>query len=140
MVEADTSFQLIDKKSASSLYLDEQANVLKLECNGHFDLPSIRFFLDSILKVMKESGSRRIMIDRSSNPSFSMEANEWMKEFLLTNRHKFRINLARVAIVTNDTYKFNLYSNFMKSAFQIIFPGVQISAFEFEESAFEWLL
>ena len=139
MLETDTSFQLISQKSSSSLYLDEQGKVLKLECNGHFDLPSIRHFLNAILKVMKESGSRRIMIDRSSDPSFSMEANEWMKEFLLTNRHNFRINLKRIAIVTNDTYKFNLYTNFMKSAFQIIFPGVQISAFEFEESAVEWL-
>lgn len=92
------------------------------------------------IQQLKLTGSSKLLIDRTTPHQFSDEANTWMKDFLLGNRHKFELKLTRVALVSPESKRIGMYAHFMKTAFQVIFPGVKIASFEFEDSAIEWMV
>ena len=88
---------------------------------------------------LKTGNYNKILATREDFSSFTDEAVVWMRNFILINRYKFTFNISRIAGVTPDVYRANIFANFIKAALQVIFPGVKISNFEFEESAIDWL-
>lgn len=132
-------FALISKSEGCRLSAAAKQGMLKLEFIGLVDVTTIKALAKTGIEKISNEGFHKVLLDDTAKHEFTNEANEWIRDFLLTNRHKFDFKISRVAIVTPDSNKMNLYANFMKTAFQVIFPGVQIASFEFEESAVEWM-
>lgn len=133
-------FELEVQKNQGAILLSKSDGVIKIEFHGVVDLATAKFIVKTTLETMKHQKFHRLLVNRAQVERFTSDANIWLKAFLVENRHKFNLKITRVAIVSKESHKIGLYTNFMKTAFQIIFPGVKLASFEFEDSALDWIL
>lgn len=134
-----TNLSLFRKRNGSSIHVDKRTGIVKVTWVDIVDQETAMEIIHSLAKLMNSGVFYKILMTRANNTRFTDEANDWMRDFLLTNRYKFNYKISRVAGVTPDVFRANVFSNFMKTALQVIFPGIKISNFEFEESAMAWL-
>ena len=135
-----TQFALIREVNGSSIYVDRSNGIVKICWEDVVDKETAIDIIYALMKLMRSGLFNKILMTRDNLTSFTDEANAWMRDFLLTNRYKFNYKISRVAGVTPNAFAANIFSNFIKTAIQVIFPGIKISNFEFEESAIEWLV
>lgn len=133
------SFQRLTKREGCILHFCKTEEIIKFELVGKVDLEAIQHVTGFVFQQLKLTGSTKLLIDRTTPHQFSDEANGWMKSFLLGNRHRLNPKLTRVAILSSEAKKMGMYAHFMKTAFQVIFPGVKLASFEFEDSAIVWM-
>ena len=133
------SFQQLTKRTGGILLISKSEEIIKLELVGTVDAKTAKYLIGYTFQQLKLNGYTKLLINRTNPHTFTDEANSWMKDFLLGNRHRFELKLTRVAIVSLESKSIGLYAHFMKTAFQVIFPGVKIASFEFEDSAVEWI-
>ena len=134
------NFELVKHKNGTSLYVSKENGIVKVEWIGVVEVATAGEMILTLMKLMKSGMFHKILMTRDEATKFTDDANQWMRDFLLGNRHKFNYKISRVAGVTPEAFKANIYSHFIKTALQVIFPGMKISNFEFEESAIDWLM
>ena len=135
-----TNFLLIKERNGSCIYVDKKAGIVKITWLEIVDQDTATEIIHTLVKLMKSGLFSKILMTRDDLTRFTDEANIWMRDFLMENRYKFNYKISRIAGVTPDAFRANIFSNFIKTALQVIFPGIKISNFEFEESAMEWLV
>ncbi len=133
------NFTLVAERANSCVYVDETHGIVKITWFGKVDQQTAITIIHALVKQMQAGICNKILVTREDNSSFTVEAIEWMRGFLLDNRYRFRFKVARIAGVTPEAGRANIFANFIKTAIQVIFPGVKISNFEFEDSALAWL-
>ena len=134
-----TDLSLFRERNGSSIHVDKTTGIVKVTWVDVVDQETAMEIIHSLAKLMGSGIFYKILMTRGDNTRFTDEANVWMRDFLLTNRYRFNYKISRVAGVTPDALRANVFSNFIKTALQVIFPGIKISNFEFEESAMAWL-
>ncbi len=130
---------LIKERNGSCVYVDKKNGIVKITWVKIVDRETAVEIIHTLMKLMKSGLFHKILMSRDDFTRFTDEANFWMRNFLLSNRYKFNYKISRIAGVTPDAARANVFANFIKQAIQVIFPGVKISNFEFEESAMAWL-
>ncbi len=130
---------LIKERNGSSVHVDKKNGIVKITWFEIVDRETAVEIIYTLMKLMKSGLFHKILMSRDGFTRFTDEANIWMRDFLLSNRYKFNYRISRIAGVTPEAAKANVFANFIKQAIQVIFPGVKISNFEFEESAMAWL-
>ncbi|MEQ9403636.1 MAG: STAS/SEC14 domain-containing protein [Cyclobacteriaceae bacterium] len=139
-VKTQPRFALLKQRDGSSIHLDKKNGIVKITWVGIVDQETAREMIHTLAYLMKSGMFNKILMSRDDFTRFTDEANYWMRDFLLSNRYKFNYKISRIAGVTPEAFRANIFANFIKTALQVIFPGVKISNFEFEESAMEWLV
>lgn len=135
-----TQFVLLKECNGSTVSVDKRNGIVKITWTAIVDQETAQEMIYTLLHLMKSGVFKKILMSRDGFTRFTEEANFWMKDFLLSNRYKFNYKISRIAGVTPDASRANIFANFIKTALQVIFPGVKISNFEFEESAMAWLV
>jgi len=138
-IGSHTTLRLFKERNGSSIHVDKRTGILKITWVEIVDQETAMEIIQTLVKLMNSGIFLKILMTRDDNTRFTDEANVWMRQFLLTNRYKLNYKISRIAGVTPDVSRANAFSNFMKTALQVIFPGIKISNFEFEESAMDWL-
>ncbi|MEP1093682.1 MAG: hypothetical protein ABJG78_01155 [Cyclobacteriaceae bacterium] len=138
-IGSQTTLQLFRERNGSSIHVDKRTGIVKITWVEIVDQETAMEIIQTLVKLMNSGIFFKILMARDHSTRFTDEANAWMRNFLLTNRYKFNYKISRIAGVTPDALRANVFSNFMKTALQVIFPGIKISNFEFEESAIAWL-
>lgn len=140
VLSVEDQFVLLKKCNGSSISIDKKNGIVKITWQGIVDKETAQELIYKLLHLMKSGMFKKILMSRDDLTRFTDEANHWMKDFLLSNRYKFNYKISRIAGVTPNASRANIFANFIKTALQVIFPGVKISNFEFEESAIDWLV
>lgn len=125
--------------NGSCLYVDKVNSIVKISWIDVVDEETAKEIILGLVKIMKAGMAYKILMTRDDSTRFTDEASVWMRNYILTNRYRFNYRISRIAGVTPDAFRANMFANFIKTALQVIFPGIKISNFEFEESAMEWL-
>lgn len=121
------------------MHIDKENGIVKITWVEIVDKETAGEIIYTLVKLMKSGMFHKILMSRDDFTRFTDDANTWMRNFLLSNRYKFNYKISRIAGVTPDAARANVFANFIKQAIQVIFPGVKIVNFEFEESAVAWL-
>ncbi len=137
--KANINLVLIKERNDSCVFVDKENGIVKITWVEVVDKETAMEIIHTLIKLMKSGMFHKILMRRDDFTRFTDEANIWMREFLLSNRYKFNYKISRIAGVTPNAARANVFANFIKQAMQVIFPGVKISNFEFEESAVAWL-
>ena len=132
-------FELILERNENCVYVSDEIGIVKVVWANRIDRDTAMLVINSLVKQLQSGRCQKILVTREDSASFTTEAVDWMRKFLLANRFNFRFKVARIAGVTTETNRVKLFANFIKTAIAVIFPGVKISNFEFEDSALDWL-
>ncbi len=130
---------LVKERNGSCVHIDKENGIVKITWVEIVDKETAGEIIYTLVKLMKSGMFHKILMSRDDFTRFTDDANTWMRNFLLSNRYKFNYKISRIAGVTPDAARANVFANFIKQAIQVIFPGVKIVNFEFEESAVAWL-
>lgn len=133
-------FTLIKKCGESCLYKDKELGIVKIQWVEAVTEEMAKEVIKGLVQLLQSGDFSKVMMIKDEHTVFAQEATTWMRSFLLTNRGLFSFKVSRIAGVTPDVFRANIFANFIKTALQVIFPGVKISNFEFEESAIDWLV
>ena len=139
-IRIQTHFVIVKQRNGSCVYVDKENGIVKVSWVGITERETVIEIVHALVNEMKTDMFHKILITRDDATNFTDEAIVWMRNYLLINRYKFNFKISRVAGVTTDVTRANLFANFIKTALQVIFPGIKITNFEFEESAMEWLV
>lgn len=137
--ETSYHFSLVKEINGSSIFLDSEMGIAKIYL---VDVVSLDTAIDLIqsLHIQLETGAcSKILLNEEDLDSYEEGTRDWMKDFLLENRDKFEFRISTVARVTEDVIRANFFTNYIKTAVQVIFPGIRLSNFESEEAALDWL-
>lgn len=131
---------LVKRRNGTCLHIDDINGIIKITWVEIVDRETVIEIVQSLVEQMHSGFFNKILVVKEGDTSFTDDAIVWMRNYLLINRYKFNFKISRVAGVTSDATRANLFANFIKTSLQVIFPGIKITNFEFEESAVDWLL
>ncbi|MEP1095857.1 MAG: hypothetical protein ABJG78_12150 [Cyclobacteriaceae bacterium] len=139
MKDQSYHFSLIKEIKGSSMFLDASSGIAKIYLVNVVDQETVIDLIQSLHIEFERGRCNKIILNEEDLDSYAEGTRDWMKDFLLENRDKFTFRISAVARVTDDVVRANFFTNYIKTAVQVIFPGIRMSNFESEEAAIEWL-
>lgn len=136
-----SGFETICEKSGSLTLVDLKNKIVKIEWHGTVDLTTAKEILTKGADLIEAGHCNRLLLNREGLAAFSTEARIWIKQDLLRTRAKKLVSkVQKVATVSAATSIGKIVSNFVSTAIKLVFPGLQMSKFEGEGAAMDWLV
>lgn len=135
------NFTVIEEMNGSALMIDYPNKVVKIEWNGVIDLATARTLFNATANAIEHDLADKALLNRKNFREFTTEARIWIKhEFIQSRSTRWARKLMKLATVNSTSQIGNVFSNFINRGMQVIFPGVQLSKFDTELDAENWLI
>ncbi|MEP1095179.1 MAG: hypothetical protein ABJG78_08725 [Cyclobacteriaceae bacterium] len=134
-------FEVLKELNGSSVAVDYQNKIVKVEWDGIVDLATVNIILNKAADLIEVGHCDKLLLNRKNLKEFTTEARIWIKQDLLRNRAKKLVNkVVKVATVNSSTAMGGVFANFISTAIKLIFPKLSMVKFSSQQEGLDWLL